>query len=89
MGNNANSSCAKSVRIHKLVILKGKKNIFSFFHFSFEPIEKYLEIISHVTTARFMHIYFFPLFLVFGVKKYVNVMIAAISSHISIILLKW
>lgn len=55
----------------------------------FEPIEKYLEIISHITTARFMHIYFFPLFLVFGVKKYVNVMIAAISSHISIILLKW
>ncbi|XP_031619959.1 glucose-6-phosphatase 2 [Contarinia nasturtii] len=57
----------------------------------FEPVESYLELISHVTTARFMHTYFFPFFLIMGtgVKQYVNIMTAAIISHISVILLKW
>lgn len=55
----------------------------------FEPIEPYLELVSQLTTARIMHTYIFPFFLIFGVRQYVNIMIAAITSHISVILLKW
>lgn len=96
MGNHSNSSCAKSVRIFTKVILALFINTIMCVYvclillfFRFEPVEKYLEVISHVTTARFMHTYCFPFFLVFGIKQYVFIMIAAISSHISIILLKW
>lgn len=36
-----------------------------------------------------MQTYLFPLFLIFSVKQYVNVTIAAIISHISVVFLKW
>lgn len=59
------------------------------FSFRFRPFEQYLEIISHVTTARFMHMYLFPFVLVFSLRYYVNIMIAAIISNMSINIFKW
>lgn len=59
------------------------------FLYRFEPIESYLELVSTITTARFMQIYFIPLLLIFSIKQYVNILIVAITSHISIIILKW